>query len=160
MANLYHRGLLNNCELLDIEKELDAAILHLNQRATVTDKIIKDAIIGRLSLRKQLLSAVNIKEIVDPHRGLLWRKCLDLLPILKSTTQFGEPVDQSFSIKIQRRLASSVPPRPIVKISFDDSYAYLTKLCQYGEEAYRIFNYRGGPHLLVSNFPLSTPILC
>lgn len=116
---------------------------------TAVNETLRNAIICRLELRRQLLSAVQIGEIVEPHRSLSWGRCLEHLPRLRSTTQFGTPVEQSFSTKIQRRLASSVPPRPMVKISFNDAYDYLTKLCQYGTEAYDILNFHGGPNLLV-----------
>ena len=60
-------------------------------------------------------------------------------------------VEASFSIKIQRRLASTVPPRPIVNISFDEAIEQLTGLCQNGKDAYRILDYHGGDNLMVGS---------
>ena len=39
-------------------------------------------------------------------------------------------VEGAFSDKIQRRLASTVPPRPIVKLGFDDSCAQLRQIME------------------------------
>ena len=49
-----------------------------------------------------------------------------------------------FSAKIQRRLASNIPPRPIVDVSFDDSYEYLNQLCQNEKEVYRVLIHSSG----------------
>lgn len=159
VANLYNRRLLTYCELPEIDKELNEAIVYLAKDTTIIEKGLKDAIIGRLELRRKLLSAVKLGELVDPHKGPIWSRCSELLPALISTTKLGTPVERSFSTKIQRRLASSVPPRPIVKISFHDALASLTKLCQYSKEAYQILDYHGGPHLLVRSSFLLTLIL-
>lgn len=84
-----------------------------------------------------------------PDQATLWGSCLKLLPTLLSTNNLGVAVSASFSAKIQRRLASSVPPRPIVEIGFDDSYVYLNQLCQNGKEVYRVLDQPDGCNWMV-----------
>ena len=151
VANLYHRKLLTDLGQPEIDQTLDDAIAHLKKESTTVKGFLKDALISRLELRRQILSAVQIDDILDPQKASFWGRCVDILPTLKSTTQLGTSVDQSFSIKTQRRLASTVPPRPLVKISFDNALVYLTELCQYGKDIYGVLDYHSGPNLLVSN---------
>lgn len=150
MANLYHRNLLTEFEAIDIEQELIDAITYLNKQPIAgLNDALKGSLLSRLEFRRELLSAVRIDEIVNRQRASFWERCLELLPAIQQTTRLGVPMEESFSMKIQRRLASSVPPRPMVNINFEDAYAFLNRLCQHGKEAYRILDYYGGCHLLV-----------
>lgn len=79
----------------------------------------------------------------------LWDQCLNFLPALVKTKHLGVAVNDSFSAKIQRRLASSIPPRPIVEISFEESYVYLNQLCRNGKEVYRALIHPSGSNLIV-----------
>lgn len=56
---------------------------------------------------------------------------------IRDTNQLGKPVPGSFSTKIQRRLASTVPPRPIVDVDFKEALQNLKQLCVDCEEATR-----------------------
>lgn len=149
MANLYHRRLLTDFEATDIEQKLDDAICYLNVQNVTIQETVKDALVARLEFRKTFLSAVQTDEIPSRERALFWERCMEILPTIKQSTSHGVSVNKSFSVKIQRRLASSVPPRPIVSINFDDAYAFLSRLCQHGKDAYRILDYHGGVNLLV-----------
>ena len=149
MSNLYHRKLLSDIELPEIDRKLHHAISYLENDKLCLERAFKDALINRLALRRQILSAARIDDIVNPQRALFWERCTELLPRLKTTAQLGKPVDRSFSAKMQRSLASTVPPKPIVIIRFDDAHTYLSRLCQYGRDAYRILDYHGGPNMLV-----------
>ncbi len=57
--------------------------------------------------------------------------------MLKTTHQLGQVVPAAFSAKMQRRLASTVPPRPIVELDFQDALAKLQQLCIDCQEATR-----------------------
>jgi len=149
VANLYHRRLLTDFEAKDIDQCLDDAVDYLNVQNSVVEKILKDALVARLVFRKRFLSAVRTDEVPDRQKIIFWERCMEILPVIKQSTSHGMPVNESFSVKIQRRLASSVPPRPIASINFDDAYAFLSRLCQHGKDAYRILEYHGGADLLV-----------
>ncbi|KAF7587158.1 hypothetical protein BBP40_007666 [Aspergillus hancockii] len=49
--------------------------------------------------------------------------------------------------KIQRKLASTVPPRPMVKINFEDALAHLKRLCKDAIDLLEVLDYCG-PHNL------------
>lgn len=151
VANLYNRNLLTEFEAADISNKIEDAITYVeSDSCAITNRTLRDGLLNRLELRRKLLCAVQLDDVVDGQRATLWECCLALLPTLSQTTKLGKPVSESISIKIQRRLASSAPPRPIINISFDDAFAQLNRLCQNARDAYRILDYHGGSHLLVS----------
>ena len=148
VSNLYHRNLLTQFDVAEIHNIINEALDYVSKLTNISIAL-RDALVIRLELRSYFLSAVQFDEIIDDHRVPWWDRCLRLIPALPKTTYLGMRVEASFSIKIQRRLASTVPPRPIVNISFDEAFAQLTRLCQNGKDAYRILNYRGGVNLMV-----------
>ena len=154
MASLYHRKLLDGFELGDIFTKIEDAMRYVTEEIEPMDVSVKDALLNRLRFRKMLLSAVQPDGFVDRQRARLWEGCLELLPILSQTNKLSVSPEGSFSIKIQRKLASSVPPRPIVKISFDEALARLNSICQNGRDAYRIFDSQTGTRLMVCDFGL------
>ena len=110
---------------------------------------LKRALSTRIEFRAHLLAAVDIDQMIDKERAGDWAVCIELLSSLKETYEVGKPVESSFSIKMQRKLASTVPPRPIVDVKFDDAWDLLNRLCQSGKDAYRILEYHGGSQLQV-----------
>lgn len=150
MSNLYHRNLLSNFEAADIESLLEESITYVGQREELGTQEVQAALASRLELRKAFLLAVKPPTVLrGPDQSALWDSCLKLLPTLLSTKHLGVAVNTAFSAKIQRRLASSVPPRPIVEIWFDDSYVYLNQLCQNGKEVYRVLDHPDGCNWMV-----------
>ena len=148
VSNLYHRNLLTQFDVAEIHHIINEALKYVSQLTKISITL-RDALVTRLELRTCFLSAVQFDEIIDYHRVPWWERCLRLIPTLPNTTYLGIRVEASFSIKIQRRLASTVPPRPMVNISFDEAFKQLTRLCQNGKDAYRILEYRGGANLMV-----------
>ena len=147
--SLYHRKLLDDFELADIATKIDDAMRYVAKEMESIDVIIRDALLNRLQLRRKLLSAVQPDGGFEQQRARLWEECLELLPTISQTNKLGVTLDNSFGIKIQRKLASSVPPRPIVKISFDNALALLKGICQNGRDAYRVFDSRTATGLMV-----------
>lgn len=90
---------------------------------------MKEAIEKRLRFRRSLLKA--LEENTRPLKGRMKSSlsCIPLLQDIRDTTSLGIPVDASFSTKIQRALASSVPPRPMVIIKFTDAISHFQLLC-------------------------------
>lgn len=91
---------------------------------------MKKALEARLILRQELLSAceLDVEAIID-RANTDFASCIPILADLERTYGLGTPVESSFSVKIQRRLASSVPPRPMVKVAFNTAVQHLRKLC-------------------------------
>ena len=149
MSNLYHRNLLSNFEAADIESLLEDSIAYVGREQLKAGEI-RTALASRLEFRKAFLLAVKPNAILHgPDKATIWESCLQLLPTMPSTKHLGVAVNSSFSAKIQRRLASSVPPRPIVEIGFDDSYVYLNQLCQNGKEVHRVLDHPDGSNCMV-----------
>lgn len=150
MSNLYHRDLLSSFEVTEIGSLLDAAISYVDHEITLSTGELQVAFSVRLELRRALLTAVNPDPDLSAHdQAQLWDQCLNLLPLMLKTKPLGATVDISSNAKIQRRLASSIPPRPIVKICFDDAYEYLRQLCQNGKEVYQILEHPSGNNCIV-----------
>jgi hypothetical protein len=100
-----------------------------------------DAILSRLKLRVSLLQAVAIKaDDITAEAQSHWEECIGYIKHIQSTHSIGEPVDDSFSVKVQRKLASTVPPRPIVQTSFDEAISFLVHLSENAKEAYYALN--------------------
>ena len=133
--------------------------MYVSQLSSVQDQALKDGLINRLESRRALLSAVQTDGILDPKRVLFWDRCLTRLPALFETHNLGQPVENSFSIKIQRKLTSSAPPRPMIGISFDDAFIFFTRLCQNGKDIYRVLEYHGGCNLSVRTSILAITVI-
>jgi hypothetical protein len=80
-----------------------------------------------------------------------WLECLNLLPGIKSSHDLGRPVDDAFSAKLQRKLASTMPPRPIVQLKFDDAFEHLSRLFKDGAELIDVLNYTDSQCLQVKD---------
>lgn len=147
VSNLYHRRLLPLFAAKDVQSLLDQAIDYVHQQEDLRRGGFQKALISRLSFRKSFLIAIGQKSEYSQLDS--WEDCLRELPVLLKTKPLGIPVKGAFSATIQRRLASTIPPRPIVEISFEEAYEHLQRTCQYIGEADRFRDYYGGSNLMV-----------
>jgi hypothetical protein len=100
------------------------------------NEAFRSAVKARLEFRKDFLKALDfdLPPNVISHS---WQPLLEGIQTLKSTHQLGKVVPGAFSTKMQRRLASTVPPRPIVEVDFKDALEKLQQVCTDCEEATR-----------------------
>jgi hypothetical protein len=70
-----------------------------------------------------------------------WMSIPQLVLPVKETHVLGSRVSAAFSPKIQRRLASTVPPKPMVEKNFVDAMMNLERMCQDCREALRIIHF-------------------
>ncbi|QDS76903.1 hypothetical protein FKW77_004092 [Venturia effusa] len=112
----------------------------LNVCQSEPSRKIWEAIRQRLKLRVSLLHAMDTDDEEDTPL-LHWQTTATLLPAINDTHHFARPVPESFSAKIQRRLASTVPPKPMVELSFEDASAKLTQMCKDCEEAAKVVDF-------------------
>lgn len=149
MSNLYHRELLTDINATKVVETIDQAIVWLDSSHTTVDDL-RNALRARLNIRKALLSATDFEEgLGDFRRPDSWTLCFQMMHTLRSTANLGVSVASAFSPKIQRRLASTVPPRPVVNIAFDDACAFLERTCIYAWEGFGILRCSGASHLIV-----------
>lgn len=157
MSHLYNRQLLSGFDTNEIESLLENAITYVNDRKDLGNGELQSALVSRLYFRKYFLNSVrgdlDLKEAKEPYP---WERCIDLLPTISNTSRYGTQVNMSFSSKIQRSLASTIPPRPIVEIKFEEAVVQLDKLCQNIKEAYQVTSCVDGNNLRVCS-PRHTP---
>ncbi|KAI6781851.1 N-alpha-acetyltransferase 35 [Emericellopsis cladophorae] len=143
VTNTYNRTLLGSLSTADIRAELnDAANVVQKQREHLGGEI-SEALSSRLKLRDIFLSAAECPQFVaQPDLARQpWETALMLLPTIKATHGLSKQVDESFSVKLQRKLASTVPPRPIVKLSFENAFGHLDRLFKDGCELINVLSY-------------------
>ncbi|KAL8773941.1 MAG: hypothetical protein Q9209_001371 [Squamulea sp. 1 TL-2023] len=143
VSNLYNRNLLTNIDATKVQLLLRDAIRFTEQHPDM-DKALRHAILNRLTLRRRMLKAMELDLNPDKTAHIqLWKGCRDLLPELRQTQNLGRSVKEAFSVKLQRKLASSVPPRPMVKIAFEDAHTFLNNLCRDAADVYHVLDYHG-----------------
>ncbi|KAL9005096.1 MAG: hypothetical protein Q9188_002116 [Gyalolechia gomerana] len=147
VSNLYNRTLLDHVKTINIQELLAEAIRFTEQYSM--DRNIKQAIMTRLTFRQRLLHAVASDLNPDKDAQIqCWKHCLELVDELFESHRVEMTVHGAFSIKIQRTLASSVPPRPMVEISFIDAHVCLRGICRDASEVYRVLGCQGSSSIL------------
>lgn len=112
---------------------------------------IKTALQTRLLFRQGFLCVVDSADSrTSQEVAEQWTQLLGFVPQLNSSSKLGRHVNTAFSVKIQRKLASTVPPRPIVKVSQEAALGHLEKLCRDAAVAVEVLKYYDSHSLMVS----------
>lgn len=161
VTNTYSRNLLAGIPTDAIrETLLEAQNLVSSLSETLGDDMSK-ALARRLKLRYFFLDATEcLEHIREPELARKpWEEAVALLPDIKASHGLGKAVDEAFSAKLQRKLASTMPPRPIVQIGFDDAFGHLSRLFKDGSELIGVLNYTDSQCLLnfVCSFQAKKP---
>ncbi|KAF1918038.1 amino-acid N-acetyltransferas-like protein subunit Mak10 [Ampelomyces quisqualis] len=135
-THTYNRVLLVSIPMDVFLRELDAAMEIMEDTDLKINDALRSAIRARLKFRKDFLRALDPDLPLDviPYS---WPPVLAGVQTLKNTHQLGNAVPGAFSTKTQRRLASTVPPRPIVELDFKDALEKLSQAASDCEEATR-----------------------
>ena len=158
VSNLYNRKLLTDFDTDSVALLLDQAIIFVENNESL-NTAVREAIFSRLKFRKGFLHAVASEETVAKQKHMsLWSSCLALLSEMLMSKEYGTLVPSCFSSKIQRRLASTVPPRPLVSISIADAHSYLRKLFEDGIAAGHVLECNTGSQITV-NSSFQVPIV-
>ena len=154
MTNVYNRNLLSFVPWERISQLLEDAISWLADNAGPQglNQPLISSIHLRLILRRDMLHAVgsDICGLPSEHRSR-WQSVSKSLALVSATQDQGVYVKDAFSGKIQRQLASTTPPRPIINLSFAEAREYLTRLCKHAEEIYGIIDCARPSNALVSH---------
>lgn len=146
---MYNRSLLTQFDEEHFQQLIDEAVAWVGQEDSLNDEM-KDALRCRLIFRRDFLRGVAQDiEIVQTRSMQPFESCLEQLPLLTKSVSLGKPVPESFSSKIQRKLASTLPPRPMVKVSAEDAVAHVKRICQDAIDLKEILEYRGSYNLKV-----------
>ncbi|PYI05087.1 amino-acid N-acetyltransferase subunit Mak10 [Aspergillus sclerotiicarbonarius CBS 121057] len=144
VTQLYNRSLLSQFEPEPFYDLLNRAISWVDEQKGMLDERVREAIWTRLLFRREFLQGLEQDvEVIQTRSKEHFLTCLSQLDNLAKSTSLGTEVPDSFSWKIQRKLASTVPPRPMVKINFEDALAHLKRLCQDAIDLQEIIDYQG-----------------
>lgn len=116
-----------------------------------TSPELKAALSSRLEFRSTFLKTVEIADSrMSTDVKVLWDKLQALLAQVKRSTNLGKEVPASFSVKVQRKLASTVPPRPVIEVAQDAAFKHLEQICKDAGDVVDVLNYHDSHSLMVS----------
>ncbi|KAI0156424.1 Mak10-domain-containing protein [Xylariaceae sp. FL1272] len=110
----------------------------------------------RIEFRIKFLLALEelvTRDINSESLAPLWIDMRTLVDDIEKRHELEKPVPEAFSTKLQRRLASTMPPRPMVDLSFEECIAHFKRFTQTGTEVMDVLNYKDPQSLL--NFILA-----
>lgn len=121
-----------------------------NLRSKISEEVA-NALDFRLQFRTAFLRALELTELrANPDSlSLPWSQMQSIWDPINNSRHLGTPVPEAFSTKLQRRLASTIPPRPIVQPSFKETYDHFKKFFADGIEVLQILDYKDSQSLLV-----------
>ncbi|KAI5926060.1 Mak10 subunit, NatC N-terminal acetyltransferase-domain-containing protein [Camillea tinctor] len=161
VTNTYDRTLLNDIPEASIIGLLQKARSDLRAAGNVS-KDISAALDLRLELRIAFMRAIDLSTLRQANPDSLkmpWIQMRGLMEHIEKNHALGKSVPEAFSTKLQRRLASTMPPRPIVQLSFEECYGHFRRLFQDGIEVTDVLKYSEPQSLLtfVSTFQAKKP---
>lgn len=129
----------------------DAQHLLLSLQGPSISQELIEALHQRLELRRVLLDVVECPQYrKQPELARRpWLEALAVTSKLKSSHGLAVPVVESFSAKLQRKLASTMPPRPIVQLEFGDAVYHLTRLLEDGSKMVDVLDFHDTQSLQV-----------
>ncbi|KAI8630836.1 Mak10-domain-containing protein [Xylariaceae sp. FL1651] len=155
VTNTYDRSLLYDIPTSDVTSLLQKARTELQAMSNNFPLDICAALGYRLDLRMAFLDAIDLsatRNADSESTKIPWTQMRGLIDHIEDQHALGSPVPEAFSIKLQRRLASTMPPRPMVKLSFEECISHFKQFFQNGIEVTDVLEYRD-PQSLV-NFVL------
>lgn len=124
------RGWLNDCEL---------------------PSALSSALEYRLDLRYTLLQLFHNCEMGDRTSLPPLENSVTLLKKIEDTLSLGRSTPTvAFTLKIQRRLASSVPPRPMIVIEKDKAFPFIRQLITDATTAFQLLDISSSSSLLTA----------
>lgn len=146
----FNRNLLDEIDDLIILNFIESTLEDLMATKTIEIRVRK-ALAARLGFRSMFLSTVGTVEdrSIPFELKRTWTASLESLPGIRSELELARQVPEAFSAKLQRKLASTTPPRPVVTIAFDDAYKHLERLCNDGLVVTEVLNFHDSHSLMV-----------
>jgi N-alpha-acetyltransferase 35, NatC auxiliary subunit len=153
VPQLYNRSLLSEHDIGPVKKTLETAVEYLEKHGNGIDENVKRALIDRLRLRSHFLDALSkdVDAVISRDRAS-FISCLALVAPIESSVAYGTPNEDAFTLKIQRKLASTIPPRPMVTISAKTALDFLKRLFQDAIDMHEILDYTSPNDLRVRVF--------
>ncbi|KAJ1338554.1 N-alpha-acetyltransferase 35 NatC auxiliary subunit [Microdochium nivale] len=155
VTNTYDRKLLSNIPVGPINELLLAARADLRSIHDIP-KEVSVALDLRLELRIAFLRAIDLIRMRESNPESLkmpWIQMKGLMEHISKQHSLAKSVPEAFSTKLQRRLASTMPPRPIVQPSFEETFDHFKHMFQDGVDIIDILKYSDPQSLM--NFVLT-----
>lgn len=149
VSQTYGIPLLQNIEKSDVLGLLESAMKWIQENSSVMSSDTCRALQNRLMLRKSLLE--DFARSPDCYHGSIvphWNTSLELIAEVEKDHFLGKPVDEAWSMSVQRKLASSVPPRPLVEKSFSEAINTVRQLCTEINSALKLLTCKGASNLM------------
>lgn len=161
VTNTYNRTLLQRVSTHDVHSVLRETEELLGLLRDQVSQDILQGLSARLKLRRIFLQAAESPENKGDFAKAQapWIEAADILPVIENTHALAKDVDEAFSAKLQRKLASTMPPRPIVQIDFKEAFGHLSRMFEDGGEVVNVLKYTDSQCLLtfVSTFQAKKP---
>ena len=126
---------LCGCDLLPDIDEDAILVLIREAMAYITDQDVLEvptglraALAARMEFRYLLLPAVNPQRVLDYKNTNYLIGVQKALEIMIASNEFAEYVPAAFSQQLQRKLASTTPPRPLIVISIHEALQFMRDL--------------------------------
>lgn len=152
VTHTYNRSLLDNLNHEPILQLLEktSELISESNNALPEQKV---ALRMRLEFRAKFLRAVEAADSrTCPDLKSFWNELLEFVPDLNASSKLGKQFPQSFSIKVQRKLASTVPPRPVVQVSQEAALEHFERLCRDASIVVDVLEYHDSHSLLVCRY--------
>lgn len=115
---------------------------------------LRAALTARMEFRYLLLPAVSPDRILDFKNTNYLIGVQKALEIMIASNEFAEYVPAAFSQQLQKKLASTTPPRPLVVISIHEALQFMRDLILQFIAAYDISSaFTGTRNLMVIKEP-------
>ncbi|KAI0403049.1 Mak10 subunit, NatC N-terminal acetyltransferase-domain-containing protein [Xylaria palmicola] len=151
VTNTYERSLLSHIPVLAIKQLLQNALTELDTQKSGFPLEVCKALECRLQLRIAFLDATDLsvtRNDISEAPKLPWLEMRRLIDEIEGQHELGKPVPEAFSTKLQRRLASTMPPRPMVKLSFNETIEHFKHFSENGNEVIDVLQYTDPQSLL------------
>lgn len=147
--------MLSDVDPEEIQAVVSEAIAWLEKNESGISNELRAALLDRLTFRREFLSALEVAVDCPERKSIRHLEAsLRQVELINKSSKLGKSVEDAFSLKIQRRLASTVPPRPMVRIKSEDAIEHMNRFCQDFIDAHTILDYTG-----THNLRVNTPIL-
>ena len=155
--NTYDRSLLAELQEAPIIDLIQSARSDLRALRNDIGEDITTALDLRLELRISFLKAIDLMALRNANPDSLktpWIEMQGLVEHISGQHSLGKPVPEAFSTKLQRHLASTMPPRPMVQTSFEETCTHFGQMFRDGVDITEVLKYSDPQSLLVPSHAL------
>ncbi|OAP57826.1 hypothetical protein AYL99_08564 [Fonsecaea erecta] len=146
---IYNRPLLHDFSVGEVMDSLQDA--HVFVQKSNLPEPLKGALKDRLNARSAFLRLFHSCELRERPASSTLQADLALIEAVEKTSILGRPTPTvAFTLKMQRNLASSVPPRPMIVIEKEKAFSFFHQLLRDTTSAFQMLDITCGSDLLVA----------